>query len=77
MEINRDALVSMLNSDNEDDISLAVGIVNEIESNKDILNKLWNDKNSIKWHKSSIAWPSNKTYYFRIDGKGKTLKISK
>lgn len=60
----------MLNSDDEKDINLALRIVNELPSNRNILNKLipiedcYDDR--VKWYRSNNII----TMYFRHDFKG-------
>lgn len=74
--IDEDVLISMLNSDNENDINLALGIVNGMESNTNLINKLIEDRHgatweeNIKWYKSTILTSPS---YFRKDYKGKGL----
>jgi len=73
-ENEEDTLIAMLNSDNEDDINLALGIVNKMESNKRLLNKLVDDRHgatweeNIKWYKSVLI--AGGSCYYRKDLKG-------
>ena len=73
-ESDEEVLIAMLNSDNEDDINLALGIVNKMESNRRLLNKLMPDNynytisDSSKWYKSILTY--DRACYYRKDFKG-------
>ena len=77
-ESEEDSLITMLNSNNEDDINLALSIVNKMESNRILLIKLitndydddWNNRSSCKWYKSLYG---GKATYYRKDHKGGSL----
>ena len=75
-ESEEEVLIAMLNSDDEGDINLALGIVNRMESNEILINKLMPDDildaardfSESKWYKS--AWITKRACYFRKDLKG-------
>lgn len=62
------SLVQMLNSNDRNDVNLALAIVNKLPSNRDILNKAISDSCSHnRWYKATWLNGAN---YFRHDGKG-------
>ncbi len=73
-ENDEEVLIAMLNSDNVEDINLALGIVNNMESNRRLLNKLvpidgTTFEDNIKWYRSVLL--TSPSVYFRKDHKGK------
>jgi len=75
-ENDEEVLIAMLNSDNVEDINLALGIVNNMESNRNLLIKLkpddildiTNELTESKWYKSLLI--AGGACYYRKDLKG-------
>lgn len=75
-ESEENVLIDMLNSESDDDIDFACSIVNQMKSNRELINKLipdhWTDE-ECKWRKSLLY---ERAQYFRKDMKGmKFLKL--